>query len=140
MASDLARAIAAASVGNARPLFTAEGPAYYQAAYAHNAPFAKPGPYLTALHPSQEVAFNQWLQANRVPFDPRARISDYDMPGYWQATGGQSWHPGMHFPDTYKTPYDTSFSNQSRYAKPGTPFVWHGNALVDTRTGRPIYR
>jgi hypothetical protein len=35
-----------------------------------------------------------------------------------------------HFPDTYKTPYHKTFSNESRYALPNAP-SWKGDRLVD---------
>jgi hypothetical protein len=64
---------------------------------------------------------------------------DYDMRGFWKATGGRWAGGGAHFPDTWKTPYDTSFSNQSKYAKRGTPFAWMGEKLVDKRTGQIVF-
>ncbi len=36
----------------------------------------------------------------------------------------------MHFPDTYKTPYHKTFSNESIYALPTAPH-WEGDQLVD---------
>lgn len=121
------------------PLFTHEGPDLYGAAHAHNAPFAKPGPYQTKLAPTAETRFRVWVKQNDVPFDPDATAVDYDMRGYWEATGGARWRGG-HFPDTFKTPYDTTFSAESRYALPGAPFVWRGNELVDARSGKVIFR
>jgi hypothetical protein len=123
-----------------QPLFTSEGPALYQDAFQHNRPFATAGPYDTPLHPSQEAAFAAWLRQNHVPFDPASRISDYDMRGYWLATGGAGWQPGQHFPDRFKTPYDTSFSSESQYASANNPFEWRGDTLVDGRTGAPVFR
>lgn len=120
--------------------FTSEGPAFYAKAFARNRPFATPGPYSTPLHPSQEAAFNAWVAKNQVPWDPSAKRSDYDMAGYWLATGGAGWKPGDHFPDTFKTPYDTSFSNQSKYATKDNPFVWRGDTLIDGRTGRVVFK
>lgn len=121
------------------PLFTEEGPEYYARAYQHNAPFATEGPYQTKLSASQEQQFRQWVKSNRVPFDPDAGVVDYDMRGYWRDTGG-AWSGGStHFPDTYKTPYDTTFSAESKYARPGTPFVWRGDDLIDTRDGSLVF-
>src|SRR5215469_3318780 len=54
------------------PLFTAEGPQFYQQAFQHNQAFAKPGPYHTQLTPKEEQAFRQWVAKNKVPFDPNA--------------------------------------------------------------------
>lgn len=118
--------------GSGPPLFTTEGD--YTAAAAHNAPFAKPGPYQTPLTPAQKQAFEAWVSRYRVPVTP-----DYDMPGYFLASGGNPHSSGAHFPDTFKTPLDTSFSDESKYAKPDTPFVWHGDTLVDARTGQKIF-
>jgi hypothetical protein len=73
-----------------------------------------------------------------VPFDPNASTVDYDMRGYWSASGGKGWTSGSHFPDTYKTPYDTTFSAESKYAKSDTPFVWRGDTLIDKRSGNPV--
>jgi hypothetical protein len=123
------------------PLFTSEGPQFYHQAYRHNAPFAVPGPYQTKLSPKEESAFRQWTKEKMIPFDPDAVIQDYDMRGFWkeQPKEAKAWRHGHHFPDTYKTPYDTTFSAESKYAKKGTPFVWQGDNLIDKRTGRLIF-
>ena len=128
-------------IASVTPLFTQEGPPLYAKAYAHNAPFAKPGPYQTKLPPQQEQQFRQWVAANKIPFDPNAKTVDYDMRGFWLShqAGGQGRAANGHFPDTFKTPYDTTFSGESNYAKPGTPFVWKGNTLVDTRNGQIVF-
>jgi hypothetical protein len=119
------------------PLFTDEGPQFYDAAYRHNAPFATGGSYQTRLIPAQERRFRSWITDNKVPFDPDAKIADYDMRGFWKDTGGD-WSGG-HFPDTYKTPYDTSFSNESKYATKNNPFKWQGDSLIDTRDGSVVF-
>jgi hypothetical protein len=131
--SDLARLL------GAKPPFTQEGPQLYAAAAKQNAPFAKRGPYDTKLGPLAELLFRSWVARNNVPFDSNARATDYDMRGFWQQTGGASHAPGAHFPDTFKTPLDTSFSAESRYAKQGAP-VWRGNTLVDALTRQPVFR
>ena len=114
------------------PLFTEEG--NYAAAYRHNAAFAKTGPWTTPLTPQQRAAFSAWVKKYNVPVTP-----DYDMQGYFLSSGGAPHTAGAHFPDTFKTPYDTTFSGESKYAKPGTPFVWRGNRLVDARSGQVIF-
>jgi hypothetical protein len=134
-----------------KPLFTTEGPEFYERAYKHNAPYSLPGPYMTKLTPSEEKEFRQWLKATGNPggFDPDAAIQDYDQRGFWL---NEVKHPGthpagidpidkrLHGPDLYKTPYDTTFSGESKYAKPGTPFKWQpGDRLIDTRTGQLIF-
>lgn len=122
------------------PVFSQEGPQFYAKAYARNKQFAKPGPYQTVLDPTQEKQFEAWVQQNNVPFDTKAKTVDYDMRGYWLATGGKTWSGGTaHFPDTYKTPYDTTFSNQSKYATANNPFVWKGNDLIDNRDGSLVF-
>lgn len=125
--------------GSGAALFNAEGPQFYPQAFAHNSPFAVPSStnWQTSLSPEEEKAFVAWVQNNNVPFDPSSKLSDYDMRGFWKETGGK-WDGG-HFPDTYKTPYDTTFSGESKYAKPGTPFQWQGDNLIDTRTGQLIF-
>ena len=92
-----------------------------------NQAWAKPGPYITKLSPDDERQFQQWVIDNKIPFDPSDE-ADYDMRGYWQeqqGTGDQRQvnpNDGQpHFPDTYKTPYHESFSNESRYATPSAP-------------------
>jgi hypothetical protein len=119
-----------------------EGPDYYANAYKRNRQFAKPSAtnYQTQLNPQQESAFRNWLHSSGASemFDPNARVVDYDMRGYWLETGGKGWKPGSHFPDTYKTPYDTTFSNQSKYATPDNPFTWRGDVLTDKRTGKDV--
>lgn len=94
--------------------------------------WVKPGNHTfnTALPLRDELAFNAWLQDNKVPFDPRASTSDYDMRGFWQAL--QSGNPMaktaidpndnmMHFPDYWKTPYHHTFSAESQWALPSAP-------------------
>lgn len=132
-------------IANQTPIFTQEDPQFYAQAFAHNAPFATRGPYQTTLSPPEEIQFRQWVSQNKVPFDPNASTSDYDMRGYWKAAHGQpNWQGGgTHFPDTFKTPYDTTFSGESKYAKPNTPFVWKGpkgkEKLFDMRSGQLIF-
>lgn len=97
-------------------------------------PYAKPGPYITALPPDQEAQFQSWVKKNKVPFDPSPN-ADYDMRGYWQANKGkladtQMRTDGLHFPDTFKTPYHKTFSNESKYATPDAPH-WQGDKLYD---------
>jgi murein DD-endopeptidase MepM/ murein hydrolase activator NlpD len=126
------------ALGGQTPLFSSEGPQYASAAYAHNAPFATKGSYTTKLSDEDEARFRAWLQKYKVPFDPDDPRSDYDMRGYWKANHGKAYKGG-HFPDTYKTPYDTTFSAESKYATANNPFKWQGNNLVDTRSGRLIF-
>lgn len=119
------------------PAFTTEGDTEdFKLAYEHNAGFAVPGPYKTKLTPTQESAFQKWLKGQGVQ-----DTKDYDMRGYWRDDNAAalSHRPGTHFPDTYKTPYDTTFSNQSKYATGNNPFVWAGNNLIDRRNGDIVF-
>lgn len=105
-----------------------------------------PNPYQTQLAPADEAKFQQWVKANKVPFDP-SPTSDYDMRGFWlanqgQMTGTQAKSDGLHYPDTYKTPYHHSFSNESIYSPSDGP-RWQGSdasgwKLVD-KNGRVVY-
>jgi len=99
---------------------------------------ARLGPYVTYLPPVDELRFQQWVRANRIPFQDGPN-SDYDMRGFWR--GLQSGDPRartavspfdgqMHFSDTWKTPYHKSFSAESIYATPNAP-SWMGDRLVD---------
>jgi hypothetical protein len=126
------------------PLFTGEGPRFYKAAYKHNKPFAVDPrdprwPYQTPLTKALELAFEDWANNNPVHFDPSAHIVDYDMRGFWKAKRPKGWHEGDHFPDTWKTPYDTTFSHESKYATKDNPFYWRGDKLVDIRTGQVVF-
>lgn len=89
--------------------------------------------YVTPLHPVDELIFQKWVTDNRIPWrdEPKA---DYDMRGFWLAQ--QQGDPNavrslmnQHFPDTYKTPYHESFSNESIYAGPDAPH-WEGLKLI----------
>ena len=124
-----------------KPIFSAEGPEHYKAAFEHNAPFAKGGPYRTTLPPAEEAKFRKWVKEKKVPFNPDEAVSDYDMRGFWrdEPKAAAAWKKGEHFPDMHKTPYDTTFSAESKYAKAGTPFVWKGDKLIDKRTGQVIF-
>lgn len=97
----------------------------------------------TPLNFLDELNFRHWVQRNNVPFDPNDPHSDYDMRGFWQAQ--QKGDPqaqrdtfgNMHFPDTWKTPYHETFSNQSMYANPKLAGHWIGNKFYDA-TGNLI--
>lgn len=100
--------------------------------------------YVTKLDPQQEAGFQEWVKKSGVPFDP-SPTSDYDMRGFYKAlqsgdpnaqTAVSGFDGKMHFPDTYKTPYHKTFSNESMYASGDTPH-WEGNRLVD-KSGRVV--
>jgi hypothetical protein len=131
------------------PIFTQEGPDFYDQAHAHNSPFATAGPYLTVLTGPQETDYRAWVTANNVPTDPDEDPSDYDMRGFYVASMIDNtvpdWTgPPAHFPDTWKTPYDTSFSAESQYATASCPFHWvtdpeWGDLLLDGRNGQIVF-
>lgn len=107
----------------------------------HNQAYAKPGPYNTQLGPLQEMQFRKWLNDNKVNFDPNAKVTDYDMRGFWLAqqngqapqTAINQYDHKLHFTDKFKTPYDRDFSNQSRYATPSAPHWEKNRYLVDSK-------
>jgi hypothetical protein len=107
----------------------------YQANFARNKAYLKPGDhnYNTQLQPSTELAFRHWLQTNKVPFDPNASVTDYDMRGFYSALiqgdprATESVNPNdhkVHRSDYWKTPYHESFSNESQWADPKTAPKW----------------
>jgi hypothetical protein len=88
--------------------------------------------------------FRQWLGANRVPFNPNAGATDYDMRGFWQAMQQErpmaktavDPHDGLpHFPDYWKTPMHQTFSNESQWAGPQAP-QWINDAQLADSSGR----
>jgi GGDEF domain-containing protein len=109
-----------------------------------NAQYAKQGPYKTDLAPDKETAFQTWVKTNNVPWQDTPN-ADYDMRGYWQAmvagNAKQSKNQNdgkMHFPDTWKTPYHKSFSNESQYALPNAPKWNDKDQLIDS-TGKVVF-
>ncbi len=110
---------------------------------ARNQEFVKPGTSFlnneTQLQPSQEQAFEQWVQQNNVPFDLNNPMpQDYDMRGFYRGlmagdpratTGIDPNDQRMHFTDYWKTPYHESFSRESKFAGPNAP-TWQGDQLI----------
>ena len=119
---------------------------------ARNKTWAKPGDYHTKLEPAAEKSFRDWLRKHKVPFDPEAAISDYDMRGYYK--GMIAGDPRakaivdpndqrMHFPDYWKTPYAATFSNESQWATEHAPrwqndnyMLPNGHVIYNDREGR----
>jgi hypothetical protein len=99
----------------------------------------KRGPYFTKLSPQEELAFMQWVQQNKVPFDD-SPTADYDMRGFYKGLLGRSPHAftaanandgKMHFSDFWKTPFHKSFSAESQFANPDIAPRWNDkNQLV----------
>lgn len=103
--------------------------------------------YQTTLPPNDEAAFRKWVSTNKIPFDPNDKKSDYDMRGFWAAL--QAGDPRakqaidqndgkMHFPDYWKTPYDLTFSKQSKFAGPNAP-DWNDKDQLVTADGKVVY-
>lgn len=107
----------------------------YQAYYKHNKMYAKPGPYFTKLSPVDEQKYEKWFATTGLSNTP-----DYDMRGFWKAMVAGSplavRAANQHFPDKWKTPYDSTFSRESMYAKPNAPY-WDGNNLIETTSVPP---
>jgi hypothetical protein len=116
---------------------------------ARNRPYVRPGAtqFTTQLPPQAEQAFRQWVQQNRVPFNPAVPTSDYDMRGFWSAL--QAGDPRarsaidpndsrLHYPDYWKTPYHQTFSAESQWATPDAPRWNDKDQLVD-KAGNIIF-
>jgi hypothetical protein len=116
--------------------------------YQRNAPYVANGAtqFTTPLSPNDEVLFQNWRRSNGVPFNSGAN-SDYDMRGFWNALttmdprARTAINPNdnlMHFPDTWKTPYHQSFSNESMYANQNAP-QWINDSQLASPSGRLFY-
>lgn len=118
---------------------------------SQNAAYAMPPPvmqggYQTKLSPLDEMAFQQWVKANNVPFDP-SPTADYDMRGFYKAlktndpraaTGMNANDGMMHFTDYFKTPYHQSFSEESKYTSKGAP-RWNDQDQLELPSGKIVY-
>jgi len=109
--------------------------------FAFNQRWAKPGPYVTTLSPTEETQFQQWATTNpHAVLGEMGANPDYDIRGFWKAmTIGNpiaKQADNLHFPDQWKTPYDATFSRESQYALPTAPY-WQGDKLR-TNTGRLV--
>lgn len=125
-----------------------------QQVYDRNKGYAKPGPYWTTLDPGQEQQFRQWVQQNKVRFNPNEIRPDYDMRGFWQAMqrgdprarraidpndiDKATGKPRVHESDYWKTPYDLTFSRQSQWATKGAP-EWNDKEQLVLPNGTVIY-
>lgn len=123
---------------------------------ARNQAYVTPGQhtYNTPLSAPDETKFRQWVADNNVPFDPNAKVSDYDMRGLWKtsqdpdawkqlqesgkvpedmAPAGTKIDPNdgkPHYPDYWKTPFHQTFSNESQWATPNAPHWTPDDKLV----------
>lgn len=84
---------------------------------------APAGRYQTQLHPDEEHEFRAWVRARGVPFDASPKAD---------ATAVNKADNQLHFPDTWKTPFHATFSNESIYAPPYAP-RWDDDVLRDER-------
>jgi hypothetical protein len=96
---------------------------------------ASVGKYKTPLSADEESAFQDWARKNGVPWQDTPD-ADYDMRGFWKASqsgkASTAVNPSdgrVHYPDTFKTPYHATFSNESQYATPDAPH-WERTKLV----------
>jgi hypothetical protein len=112
-------------------------------------PFQQSPVFNTQLNPLDEMAFRQWVQNNRVPFNPnQTGPSDYDMRGYYQGMVNQNpmaaptqVNPNdqqLHYTDYYKTPLHQSFSSESQWATPQTP-SWINDSQLASPGGRILF-
>jgi hypothetical protein len=110
--------------------------------------YAKPGSYVTQLSSEDEAQFQQWVKNNQDIVGVRewndTPTSDYDLRGYWKSQKGKrptSVNPNdnqIHFPDTFKTPYHESFSNESQYATADAP-KWNDKDQLIDKNGKVVY-
>jgi hypothetical protein len=114
---------------------------------ATRSPFSTPANYNTQLPSLQEMQFLNWLQQNKVPFNPNASQSDYDMRGFYQAL--QQGNPAattainpndnqMHYPDYWKTPMHQTFSAESQWAPASAP-QWVNDSQLAAPSGKIVF-
>ena len=105
-------------------------------------------PYNTQLEPHEEISFRQWVAANKVPFDPNAAVSDYDMRGFYKAlvAGDEKAKSAIdtndsriHYPDFWKTPYHETFSAESQWADPAKAPSWNEKDQLVMPDGTVVY-
>ncbi|MDE2021275.1 MAG: hypothetical protein KGJ13_13145, partial [Patescibacteria group bacterium] len=118
--------------------------------FTRNQPYVRPGAtnYVTQLSPQDEQSFQAWAQKNGVHADPPTDAkSDYDMRGFWKAlqagdpkaTTAVDKNDGkIHFPDTWKTPYDLTFSSDSQFANANAP-TWNDKDQLVTPDGKIVF-
>jgi hypothetical protein len=116
--------------------------------YSRNQGYAQSAAsYATTLSPTDEKKFLSWLQSNDVPFDPKEKVTDYDMRGFWQALqtndprATTAINPNdrqIHYPDYWKTPYHKSFSRESKWARAGAP-SWNDQDQLVLPNGKIVF-
>jgi hypothetical protein len=82
---------------------------------------------VTMTDPKDEAAFQAWKKKYAHPQDDG---EDYDLRGAWRA--GLKPGPDGHWPDTFKRPNHTTFSNESKYAgnEGARPGRWEGEEFI----------
>jgi len=94
-----------------------------------------------------EWQFQKWVTDNNVPFNTDAKVSDYDMRGFYRALqrgdprAQSAVNPNdqqMHYPDYWKTPLHQSFSAESQWAKPGAP-QWINDHQLASPSGKIVF-
>lgn len=88
---------------------------------------------ITPLTPPEESAFQKWVKKNATaPGVKNWEQAPYDLRGFFNdKTALAAWHPGDHFPDTYKQHGHPTFSVESKYSSgPGDGGTWQGETFV----------
>lgn len=117
--------------------------------FSRNQQYLAPGEhkYNTELG-DKEAAFQDWVKQKKIPFDPSAQNSDYDMRGFYKALqegdpkAKEAANPNdnqMHFPDYWKTPYHQSFSNESQWADPKRAPQWNEQDQLIAPDGKVVF-
>ena len=117
--------------------------------YERNSAWVRPGEhrYNTDLG-DKEREFQEWVKANKVPFNISAPVSDYDMRGFYGAlqakdpTAMTAVNPNdqqMHYPDYWKTPYHETFSAESQWADPAKAPQWNEKDQLVLPDGTMVY-
>lgn len=84
----------------------------------------------TPLTHAEELAFQQWAQANGIT-DVDHPDSQYDYRGFWKQTQGAAHQRGTHFPDTFKQSGHPTFSQESQYSSgPSQGGMWIGDTFI----------
>lgn len=118
--------------------------------FERNMAWVKPGKhvYNTPLSNKDEMLFRLWVENNKVPFDVNAKVSDYDMRGFWKAlqednpiakTAVDPNDSRIHYPDYWKTPYHETFSAESQWADPSKAPDWNSKDQLVMPNGTVIF-
>jgi hypothetical protein len=93
--------------------------------------------YDTELSPSEEIAFNLWVNKQYPSKKVEDVTKDYDLRGAWKEInkGSVKFDERGHLPDTYKKPNHITFSNESKYHSKETPGgVWYSKPIEGKNT------